>query len=112
MEKLAALVAAEGFLARVRPAMRGENVAVGEALAALVAAEGFLASVRPAMLGETAAERKALTALVATEGFHSIFLHFGRSQRTWFIVAIEHAGTAFSGQMRHEKRNAHARETG
>ena len=65
---LAALVAAEGFLARVRPPMDGESAALGKALAALVAAEGFLARVRPAMDGEMAAPGKTLAALVAAEG--------------------------------------------
>ncbi len=39
----------------VRSTMGGETAAGGKALTALVAAEGFLARVRPTMAGETAA---------------------------------------------------------
>ena len=46
-------------LCRVRPSMAGEMFVAGKAPAALVAAEGFLARVRPTMACETAALRKA-----------------------------------------------------
>ena len=59
--------------------MDGEKVAVSKALAALVAAEGFLARVRPAMDGESAVAGKALSALVAAEGLHSVLGHFDGS---------------------------------
>jgi hypothetical protein len=74
--------------------MDGEIGVGGKALAALVTAEGFLARVRPAMGGESAVAGKTLTALVATED--SVLDPFGRLHRTRFILVIQRTASTFS----------------
>jgi hypothetical protein len=95
-EALTALVAAEGFLARVRPTMDNKNAAPGKALTALVAVEGFLARVRPTMDGEVAAPGKALAALVAAVGFIGALVFFQtsrRSHRRWPVIIQTHVSS-------------------
>ena len=58
--------------------MAVETAGVGKALTALVAAEGFLARVRPAMAGESGALGKGPATLVAAVGL--VGLGFGLLQ--------------------------------